>query len=134
VGGEEAGKSFRAAFPHTVLLMPARIMIGSDASIPLDLDALANRLSTGAVADHLQRGNPDFADYAGLARAVFRTDPSGASTAAPRAPRDTAAAALLSDLYPRDEFFLNHSRQGVGFAGGDKGLAPDCPTFAADRR
>jgi spermidine synthase len=118
--------TFRSAFGHTALLMPARIMIGSDAPIPLDLDALAERLSQGPVAEHLRRGNPDFADYPGLARAAFRTS----GTAAPGAPGGSA----LTDLHPRDEFFLNNDRQGVGFAGGDRSLTPDCPSFAPGKR
>jgi spermidine synthase len=109
--------TFRSAFRHTALLMPARVMIGSDSPIPLDLEALANRLSDSPVATHLRRGNPDFDDYAGLVQAAFATGPQTG--------RAAKGAETLSDLHPRDEFFLNNERRGVKFAS-ERDLSPDC--------
>lgn len=90
--------TFASAFPHAVLLRPASIMIGSDRPIPLDLPALLARLRQPQALDFVRRGNPSVTDLAALvAGEVERWTPE-----TPRIPPP------LTDMFPRDEFFLNH--------------------------
>jgi hypothetical protein len=91
-------ETFAAVFPHTLLLMPASVLIGSDGPIPFDHAALARRFADPAVAAHLARGNAEFRDYA----AMFARSPL---TWRPGMPRPEAP---LTDVFPRDEFYLNN--------------------------
>jgi predicted membrane-bound spermidine synthase len=96
-------ETFAAVFPHALLLMPGSVLIGSDSPIPFDAGRLAMRLREPAVLAHLSRGNGGFSDYPALfARAALRW--------APETPR---AAASLTDVFPRDEFYLNNGVQGT---------------------
>jgi hypothetical protein len=95
---QRAAETFAAVFPHTLLLMPVGVLIGSDAPIPYDADALAAAFARPATAEHLRRGNPDFRDWSLL----FATPPIIWS---PASPRDGAP---LTDIFPRDEFYLNN--------------------------
>jgi predicted membrane-bound spermidine synthase len=91
-------ETFAAVFPHTLLLMPASVLIGSDRPIPFDRAALARRFADPAVAAHLARGNAEFRDYAAMfARTPFAWRPE--------TPREEAP---LTDVFPRDEFYLNN--------------------------
>jgi len=90
--------TFAAAFPHAVLLKPASIMIGSDRPIPLDQAALLEALRSARTVAHARRGNPNAQDMGAMV--------AGAMTVwGPGTPR---AEAPLTDMFPRDEFFLNH--------------------------
>jgi hypothetical protein len=96
-------ETFAAVFPHTLLLMPGSVLIGSETPIPFDAERLAARLAEPAVAAHLARGNRDFADYPSL----FARPPLRWSPATPR------GAASLTDVFPRDEFYLNNGVEGT---------------------
>ncbi|MCX7373306.1 MAG: hypothetical protein NTW56_12885, partial [Alphaproteobacteria bacterium] len=77
-------ETFAASFPHAVLLRPASVMIGSDRPIPLDQTALMARLRGSEARAFVLLGNAAATDL-------------GASVQPP-----------LTDMFPRDEFFLNN--------------------------
>ncbi len=96
-------ETFAAVFPHTLLLMPGSVLIGSDTPIPYDPAALARRFADPAVAAHLARGNRNGTVYADFfARPAIAWGP-----ATPR------AEASLTDVFPRDEFYLNNEVTGT---------------------
>lgn len=99
-------ETFTAAFPHALLLLPGSVLIGSDRPIPLDAEALAARFSAPTARRHLTAGNRDFTDYAGLFA-------GGAAVWTPETPRGRAP---LSDVWPRDEFYLNNPILGAADA------------------
>jgi predicted membrane-bound spermidine synthase len=95
-----AVETFAAVFPHAVLLRPANIMVGSDSPIPADAaERLLARLAEPAAAAHLARGGPAAAQAAGL------LDPARTLTWRPGDPRGPAP---LTDMFPRDELFVNN--------------------------
>ncbi|WP_431280603.1 fused MFS/spermidine synthase [Humitalea sp. 24SJ18S-53] len=99
-------ETFAAVFPHAILLLPASVLIGSDSPIPFDAARLADRFQEAAVMAHLRAGNPDFGDYA----AMFADPPVVWGPATPR------AEASLTDMFPRDEFYLNNGvRAAIAF-------------------
>ncbi len=90
--------TFAAIFPHAVMLRPANLMIGSEAPIPGDAAArLLDRLAEPTVAAHLARGGSE-----GVARLI---DPGRTLSWGPGDPRPPAP---LTDMQPRDEFFINN--------------------------
>jgi predicted membrane-bound spermidine synthase len=89
--------TFAAVFPHAVLLKPASIMIGSDRPIPLDQQALIAALQAPQALAHARRGNPNASDLSAMVAAPIQVW-------TPATPR---VAAPLTDMFPRDEFFLN---------------------------
>ena len=96
-------ETFTAVFPHALLLLPGNVLVGSDSPITFAPEALAARLAQPAMRSHLAAGNPGFADYASLfGEGVVRWGPG--------TPR---AAASLSDVFPRDEFYLNNAILGA---------------------
>ncbi|MFH5925144.1 fused MFS/spermidine synthase [Roseomonas xinghualingensis] len=95
---ERAAQTFAATFPHAILLMPASVLIGSNQPIPWSATTMAARLAEPATRAHLLRGNPGYADYA----AMFRDSPL---VWEPRTPRGEP---MLTDVFPRDEFYLNN--------------------------
>jgi len=100
---ERTVETFASVFPYTMLLMPASVLIGSDRPIPFDAEALARRLAEPPVQAHLQRGNAEFSAYAG-----FFANPPLIWT--PSTPRGVAS---LTDVFPRDEFYLNNRVVGT---------------------
>ena len=114
-------ETFTAVFPHAVLLLPVSVLVGSDAPIRLDRAALARRFAQPRVVAHLRRGNPDAAvDHAQL----FAAPP------VVWGPATLRAEAPLTDVFPRDEFYLNNPSEAAdsiarpprgegGVAGGD---------------
>jgi len=96
--------TFAAAFPHAVLLRPVNVLIGSDRPIPLDQAALLAALRRPATIEFVRRGNPAEAELTKLVDGEI-------TLWTPGTPR---VAAPLTDLFPRDEFFLNHSQLGTG--------------------
>jgi predicted membrane-bound spermidine synthase len=96
-------ETFAAVFPHTLLLMPGSVLIGSDSPIPFDAAALAARFADAGVQAHLARGNRAFREYASL----FAHQPLAWGPEAPR------ADAPLTDVFPRDEFYLNNAVEGT---------------------
>jgi hypothetical protein len=96
-------ETFASVFPHTLLLMPGSVLIGSNDPIPFDAEALARRFADPAVLAHLMRGHRGFTDYASFfARPALAWSPD--------TPR---AEASLTDVFPRDEFYLNNEVTGT---------------------
>ena len=91
-------ETFVSVFPHALLILPGSVLIGSDTPIPLDTQALARRFAEPSVMEHLLRGNPDYRDYAAMLA-------EGVTVWRPDTPR---AQATLTDVFPRDEFYLNN--------------------------
>ena len=96
-------ETFASVFPHTLLLMPGSVLIGSNDPIPYDPEALARRFADPAVLAHLARGNTGFASYRD-----FFARPALVWT--PTTPRGEAS---LTDGFPRDEFYLNNTVTGT---------------------
>jgi predicted membrane-bound spermidine synthase len=95
---ERSVQTFAAVFPHTLLLMPGGVLLGSDTPIPFDAETLSARFAEPAVRAHLARGNRDFSDYRGFFSALPLAWTPGTSR----------AEAPLTDIFPRDEFYLNN--------------------------
>jgi spermidine synthase len=93
-----AVQTFASVFPHVTLLLPGSVLIGSDRPISFDREALAARFTEPAIAAHLRRGNPQSFDFATL----FAEEPVSWLPATAR------VAAPLTDVFPRDEFYLNN--------------------------
>jgi predicted membrane-bound spermidine synthase len=92
-------QTFVSVFPHVVLLRPANVLIGSDQPIPEARERLLARLADPAVAARLALGNPDRI-------AEVTSEVAGEALVwQPDTPRPPAA---LTDMFPRDEFFLNN--------------------------
>jgi spermidine synthase len=91
-------ETFASVFPHTLLLMPVAVLVGSNEPIPFDPARLARAFETETAREHLRRGNPAFADWTALYAAP-------ALVWGPDAPRGEPS---LSDVFPRDEFYLNN--------------------------
>ncbi len=96
---ERAVETFASAFRHAILLLPANIMVGSDRPLQDVPATLTRRLVEPAVAAHIRRGNPAVGDLAAMI-----ADP-------PRVwgPDDIRTADPLTDMFPRDEFFVNNA-------------------------
>jgi hypothetical protein len=110
-------ETFASVFPHVVVLRPVGVLVGAERPITLDRAALARRFADPAVAAHLRRGNAGFADWPRM----FADPPLVWSPGTPR------REAPLSDVFPRDEFYLNNP-----IAGSDTVPAPPLE-FAAGR-
>jgi predicted membrane-bound spermidine synthase len=94
-------ETFAAVFPHAVLLRPANIMVGSDAPIPAGAaERLLARLAEPAAAAHLARGGS-----ATAAELAALLDPARTLSWRPGDPRGPAT---LTDMFPRDELFVNN--------------------------
>jgi spermidine synthase len=93
--------TFVAVFPHAVMLQPIGIMLGSNDPIPFDRDRLLARLAEPEVEAHLAQGRAGCCDWDALTRD------------APRrwTPEDRRVPAPLTDLFPRDEFYLNNEKR-----------------------
>ncbi|WP_270937812.1 spermidine synthase, partial [Falsiroseomonas oryzae] len=93
-------ETFVAVFPHVVMLRPANVLLGSDRPIPDARTRLLARLAEPEVAAGLARGNPARA-------AEVAAEVSGEMLVwSPSTPRGPAP---LTDMRPRDEFFLNNA-------------------------
>lgn len=77
-------------------------MIGSDSPIDVDIHTLSGSFAKPAIKEHLLRGHPQDSDYEKFARKVFFFTADGPRTEPP-----------LTDLHPRDEFFVNNARKLV---------------------
>ncbi len=91
-------ETFASAFPYAVLLRPGSIMIGSDRPIPLDQAALMARLRQADAVAFVRHGNPRATDMGAMV-----AEPMQMWT--PETPR---VQPPLTDMFPRDEFFLNN--------------------------
>jgi predicted membrane-bound spermidine synthase len=95
-----AVETFAAVFPHAIMLRPANIMLGSNAPIAKDAaEQLRVRLAEPAVATHLARGGVS------LAEVMVLINPSRSRI---WRPGDDRQPAPLTDMRPRDEFFVNN--------------------------
>jgi hypothetical protein len=92
-------RTFVAVFPYAVMLRPAGILIGSEQPIPEARRRLLEALTDPAIRERLHRGNPAAATSA--AEQVADA-PLVWTAATPRGP------APLTDMRPRDEFFVNN--------------------------
>ena len=97
-------ETFASVFPHALLLMPAGVMIGSNDPIPFDPTRLAAEFAKPAHFAHLRAGNKEFGDWASLF----------AGTPLQWLPGEKRQAAPLTDVFPRDEFYLNNPSQDTG--------------------
>jgi spermidine synthase len=96
-------ETFAAVFPYALLLVPGSVLIGSNTPIPFDRAQLTARFQEPAVVAHLAHGNRDFRDFVGM----FGRPALAWTPATPRAP------APLTDVFPRDEFYLNNGVPGI---------------------
>lgn len=95
--------TFAAAFPHVALLRPVNVLVGSDSPILLDQAALLAALRQPGIIEFVRRGNPLDSDLTKLVDGeITLWTPATARVEAP-----------LSDLFPRDEFFLNQIHLGT---------------------
>ncbi|WP_207540149.1 fused MFS/spermidine synthase [Sabulicella rubraurantiaca] len=90
--------TFAASFPHAILLTPVQVMIGSDRPIRFDHAALLELLRSPEVIAHARRGNPRATDLTKLVGGPVTVWDENTPRAEPP----------LTDMFPRDEFFLNH--------------------------
>lgn len=91
-------KTFVCVFPHVLLLRPASVLIGSNEPIVFDPEALRAAFRVPAHQEHLRAGTPWVDDWGALfAEEAVRWTPGLPPTVPP-----------LTDLLPRDEFFLNN--------------------------
>ena len=89
--------TFVAVFPHALLLLPAAVLVGSNDPIAFDPERLREAFRDPAHLAHLRAGTPGFDDWSTLfADQAVRWSPERPRRVAP-----------LTDLFPRDEFFLN---------------------------
>ena len=95
---QRAAETFAAVFPHTILLMPVAVLIGSNEPIPFDPQALSRALAEPGVTEHLRRCNQAFTDWTPL----FAEPPIV------RRPETPRGEPPLTDVFPRDEFYLTN--------------------------
>jgi hypothetical protein len=96
-------ETFTAVFPHAVLFSPFPVLVGSDRPIPIDHAKLLRRLDSPEVVAHVRRGNPNVPSLAELVADAPRVW-------TPETPRDPPS---LTDMFPRDEFFMNQPLREV---------------------
>jgi spermidine synthase len=92
-------QTFLAVFPHVVMLRPVDVLIGSETPIPEAQARLLARMAEPGIAARLALGNPA---QAGRIAAEVAGEVLVWGPGTPRLP------ATLSDMWPRDEFFLNN--------------------------
>ncbi|WP_137126789.1 fused MFS/spermidine synthase [Roseomonas sp. HF4] len=90
-------ETFVAAFPHVLLLMPGEVLVGSNDPIPFDPEGLARAFAAAPTVAHLRAGNPDYENWPG-----FFARPALMWT-----PETERGPATLTDVFPRDEFYMN---------------------------
>jgi predicted membrane-bound spermidine synthase len=92
-------ETFVAVFPHVVMLRPANLLIGSDRPIPDARERLLRRLAEPEVLARLTLGYPAGPDT------ILREVAGEMLVWEPATPRGRAP---LTDMLPRDEFFVNN--------------------------
>jgi hypothetical protein len=98
-----AAETFVAVFPHALLLMPAAVLIGANDPIQFDAAALRAAFRAPDNLAHLRAGNARDFDWATMfAGGAHRWEPGQARAPAP-----------LTDVFPRDEFYLNNPIAGT---------------------
>lgn len=91
--------TFTSVFPHVVHLKPLDALLGSDGPIAITPESLRARLEEPAIRDRLAAATLTPGD---IARFATET----AATWGPQSPRP--AGAVNTDLFPRDEYYLNN--------------------------
>jgi spermidine synthase len=100
---ERSIATFRAVFPHVVMVSPA--LIGSGTAIGYDAERVRGWLADERVRDRLRRARMD----AGKLDAWFRdTRPQALNNGT-----TVNAPDVNTDLFPRDEYYLNHHSGGA---------------------
>lgn len=93
---ENTERTFRAVFPHAVVL-GAQILLGSNAPITVDLEAVRRKVE-GPMRPYLERAGIDPAQTMRDLGEPVRVEKPG---------DDRPRARLNTDLFPRDEYYLN---------------------------
>jgi spermidine synthase len=101
---ERVVATFTSVFEHVVLVQPANILLGSDRPIAFDPAAFTERLRSPAVAQHIARGNPDPRVGEQMVRRISERPQVWG-------PGDARDPDVLTDMVPRDEFFVNNPRR-----------------------
>ncbi|QQS10631.1 MAG: spermidine synthase [Rhodospirillales bacterium] len=99
---ERSVATFRAVFPHVVMVHPA--LIGSDSPITYDPEAVRARLADPEVRARLAAARIDAVELASW----FRDKKPEILNAGAVA----SSADLNTDLFPKDEYYLNRGRSG----------------------
>ncbi|MCU0984063.1 MAG: fused MFS/spermidine synthase [Acetobacteraceae bacterium] len=102
---ERVARSFLNAFPHVLMLLPVSIVIGSDQPIPFDPAALAARFGEPAFQAWAARAGVDISGFPALFAGEVRVW-------GPDTPRGDPGE-VNTDLFPRDEFYLNNTLRGA---------------------
>jgi hypothetical protein len=100
---ERSIATFRAVFPHVVMVHPA--LIGSDRPIAYDGERIRGRLREPALRARLQHARVDADDL----DAWFRDKKPVTLNAG----MTTPAADINTDLFPKDEYYLNRRDRGA---------------------
>jgi spermidine synthase len=95
---------FVQAFPHVLLIAPGSILVGSNQPIAWDPDALRARLAAPDFVARARAAGVDPDQFAALFAGPVRVW-------GPESPRPTLEA--NTDLFPRDEFYLNNEIRGA---------------------
>jgi predicted membrane-bound spermidine synthase len=102
---ERVARSFLQAFPHVLMLQPISLVIGSDQPITFDAEALKARFGEPAFKAWAARAGVDISGFPGL----FADPPR---IWGPDTPRGNPEE-VNTDLFPRDEFYLNNTLRGA---------------------
>jgi hypothetical protein len=100
---ERSIATFRAVFPHVTMVHPA--LIGSDRPIAYDGERIRGRLREPALRARLQHARVDADDL----DAWFRDKKPVTLNAG----MTTPAADINTDLFPKDEYYLNRRDRGA---------------------
>ncbi|HEV7266869.1 MAG TPA: hypothetical protein VGN83_18435 [Falsiroseomonas sp.] len=112
-------ETFAAVFPHVVMLRPANVLIGSDGPIPDARARLLARLAEPELLARLTHGYPGGPDE------ILREVAGESLLWEPATPRGQAP---LTDMFPRDEFFMNHAVRDTWNTEPPPGLRPGLPS------
>jgi predicted membrane-bound spermidine synthase len=102
---ERVARSFLAAFPHVLMLLPVSLLIGSDSPIPFDAEALRGRIGEPAFQAWARRAGVDPSGFPALFASETRVW-------GPETPRGDSEE-VNTDLFPKDEFYLNNTLRGA---------------------
>ncbi len=91
-------ETFISVFPHALLLRPGSVLVGSNDPIRFDRERLRVAFHSPAARAHLDLGTPGIEDWS----ALF------ADASVQWTPGSFRPKPALTDLFPRDEFYLNN--------------------------
>ncbi len=101
---ERTVDTFVEVFPHVVHLRPVSVLVGSVSPVAFDAEALAAKLNDPAIRRYLTDAGADFTRM----QAMVADQPRRWSPAESR-----AGSATNTDLFPRDEYYLNNRLSGA---------------------